>query len=86
MPNHKWTKEDDLMIFFIHKFGIDNCPLSKNEIATKIGVSLGSVSYRIGNFKALEGIGKATHYAKLSAEVLKNYSALSEQELKELAF
>ena len=86
MPNHKWTIEDDFMILFIHKFGIESSPLDKEGIAKEIGVSLGSVSYRIGNFKAIDGIGKATHFAKLSFEVHKKYSSLSKQELKRLAF
>lgn len=86
MSNHKWTEEDDLMILFIHKYGIEKCPLTKQEIADKIGTSRGSVNYRIGNFKAIEGIGNATHYAKLSEYVHKKYYDLSENELKNLAF
>ena len=86
MPNHTWTEEDDLMILFIHKFGTANSPLTNQEIAKKIGVSLGSVSYRIGNFKAIDGIGQATHVAKLSHLVYKKYSALTLQELKKIAF
>ena len=86
MPKHTWTAQDDLMILFVHKFGIENSPLTKQEMADKIGVSLGSASYRIGNFKAIDGIGKATHFAKLSQEVQKKYSSLNELELKHLAF
>lgn len=86
MPKHTWTAQDDLMILFIHKFGIKNSPYTKTQIAEKIGVSLGSVSYRIGNFKAIEGIGNATHYAKLSLNIYKKYSNLSQKELKKLAF
>ena len=86
MVNHTWIESDDLMIFFLHKFGIENSPLSKQEIAEKIGVSLGSVSYRLGNFKAIDGEGKATNFAKLSEQVHKNYASLSMQELKNVAF
>jgi len=86
MSNHTWTKQDDLMILFVHKFGIKKSPLTKKEIAKIIGVSLGSVSYRIGNFKAIDGIGKATHYAKLSLTVHSKYSDLNEMELSQLAF
>ena len=86
MKKHKWIEKDDLMVLFIHKYGIEKCPLTKQEIADKIGTSLGSVNYRIGNFKAIEGIGNATHYAKLSEYVYKKYYDLSEIELKKLAF
>jgi len=86
MPNHTWTEQDDLMILFVHKFGIEKSPIAKKEIAKIIGVSLGSVSYRIGKFKAIEGIGEATHYAKLSLTVYTKYSDLNEMELSQLAF
>ena len=86
MPNHTWTKQDDLMLLFVYRFGIENSPLTIQEIANKIGVSIGSVRWRIGNFKSIDGIGKATHYAKLSLEVHNKYSNLNEVELKQLAF
>jgi hypothetical protein len=86
MNKHTWTEKDDLMILYIYKYGIENSPLTKAEIADKIGVSLGSVSYRIGNFKAIDGIGNATHYAKLSFNVKSQYSNLSQEALKEKAF
>jgi len=86
MPNHTWIESDDLMILFIYKFGIERSHITKQEIANKIGVTLGSVSYRIGNFKAIDGIGSATHVASLSRIVHEKYSALTEQELKISAF
>lgn len=86
MPKHIWTEKDDLMILFVHKFGIENSPLTKQQIADRICVSLGSVNYRIGNFKALDGVGKATHFAKLSQEVHDKYSDFTKAELKKLAF
>jgi hypothetical protein len=86
MPNHTWIESDDLMILFIYKFGVGNSPLSKQEIADKIGVSLGSVSYRVGNFKAIDGVGNVTHFARLSEEVHKKYSGLNMQALKNIAY
>lgn len=86
MPNHTWVESDDLMILFVYKFGIEKSPVTRQEIADKIGVTLGSVSYRIGNFKAIGGVGSATHVANLSRAVHEQYSGLSEQELKKLAF
>ena len=86
MQNHTWLENDDLMILFVHKYGIENSPLSKQQIADAIGVSLGSVSYRLGNFRAIEGEGAATHFAQLSSDVYQKYSALPMQQLRELAF
>jgi len=86
MKKHTWTEADDLMILFIYKFGFENSPLTKSEISEQIGTSVGSVNYRIGNFKAINGIGKITHYAKLSFEVHTKYSSLNQKNLKEMAF
>lgn len=86
MPKHNWTEKDDMMILFVHKFGIENSPLTKQQIAEKIGVTNGSVTWRIGNFKAINGEGGATNFAKLSHDVYKKYSNFSETELKKEAF
>lgn len=84
--SHTWTKQDDIKVLYITLHGYDNIPYSKNDIAEQIGVSSGSLGFRIGNFKAIQGIGKATNFAKLSQEVYDQYSSLNEQELRELAF
>ncbi|KEQ18702.1 hypothetical protein [Endozoicomonas numazuensis] len=86
MTKHIWIEKDDLKIMFVYKFGFDHSPMNKQEIADTIGVSMGSMNYRIGNFKAIEGEGKATNYAKLSLKIFNQYSHLSMQELKDIAF
>ena len=75
-----------LLILFIYKFGIKEAPFHKEEIAKKIGVSVGSVSWRIGNFKAIEGFGKASHYAKLAKLIYDQYSNYSKFKLYDIAF
>jgi len=86
MKNHTWTEKDDLKILYLYKCSSNTNTIRKSEVAEKIGVSLGSVSYRLGNFKAINGVGKADHIANLSRKVHDKYSMLSETELKELAF
>jgi hypothetical protein len=86
MPKHIWTEKDDLMILFVHKFGIESSPLTKQQIADKIGVTVSSLTWRIGNFKAIDGKGKATNFAKLSEEIYKKYSNLVNAELRQQAF
>lgn len=86
MKKHSWIEKDDIMILYIYNFGIQNIPFSKQDIANKIGVSVGSLNYRVGNFKAIEGIGKATHFSKLSLQIYNLYSHIKENELRSLAF
>ncbi len=86
MANHNWTEKDDIIILYILKYGYRNIPYSRSDISKLIGISEGSLSYRIGNFKAIEGIGNAKNYTKLSKIVFLKYEKLPEKELKILAF
>lgn len=83
---HNWILEDDLKVLFVFKYGFKECPFNRAELAELIGVSTGSLSYRIANFKAIEGIGSASNYAKLSKEVYDNYYHLSKKDLTLKAF
>ncbi|MDD3442388.1 MAG: hypothetical protein PHW89_03920 [Sulfurimonas denitrificans] len=83
---HNWQETDDIKVLYIVLYGYENIPYKKNDIAEQIGVTVGSLNYRLGNFKAIQGIGKVTHIAKLSKYVYDKYSSLSEQKLLELAF
>ncbi len=86
MANHNWIERDDIIVLYITKYGYKNISYSKSDIAKMIDISEGSLSYRIGNFKAIQGIGNATNYAKLSKIIFDKYDKLSEAKLKNLAF
>jgi len=83
MP-HTWTEEDDILVLYMYKFGCERLGLTRRMVADRIGVSRGSLEYRIANFKALDGIGSATNYARLTQEVHARYSNLPEAQLRRL--
>lgn len=83
---HNWQEDDDIKVLYIVLYGYENIPYKKNDIAEQIGVTVGSLGYRLGNFKAIQGIGKVTHVAKLSKYVYNKYNSLNEPKLRELAF
>jgi len=85
MVNHSWTEEDDIKVLYITLYGYTKLYPTKKSVAKIIGVSEGSLSYRIGNFKAIQGIGKATNYAKLSKKVYDTYHLKRQAILKNLA-
>ncbi|ADN09218.1 hypothetical protein [Sulfurimonas autotrophica] len=85
MANHNWTQQDDLKVLYITLYGYTNLYPTKKDVAKLIGVSEGSLSYRIGNFKAIQGIGKATNYAKLSKEVYDKNHTKAQTILQNLA-
>lgn len=86
MQKHSWIEKDDILVLYIYKFGFETIPFNKQYLANRIGVSLGSLNYRIGNFKAIEGRGKATHFSKLSLKVYNTYSHYNEEALRKIAF
>lgn len=83
---HHWNEKDDIKVLYIVKYGYHHLPYSKYDIAKMLNVSEGSLCYRIGNFKAIQGIGKAKNFAKLSKQVYDKYNNLSEKELCNIAF
>ena len=85
MAHHNWTEQDDLKVLYITLYGYTSLYPTKKDVAKLIRVSEGSLSYRIGNFKAIQGIGKATNYAKLSKEVYDNNYTKTQKALQSLA-
>jgi len=85
MANHNWVQQDDLKVLYITLYGYTSLYPTNKDVAKLIGVSEGSLSYRIGNFKAIQGIGKATNYAKLSKEVYDKNHTKTQTILQSLA-
>ena len=85
MAKHTWTENDDLKVLYISLYGYTTQYPKKIDIAKLIGVSEGSLSYRIGNFKAIQGSGKATNYAKLSKKIYDKYHMEIQKSLQTLA-
>ena len=83
---HQWTESDDIAALYVYKFGVEHLPYTIKEIASRKGIEFGSFRMRIQNFNALDGKGGLDHYAKQSKDIYENYKALSETELRQLAF
>jgi hypothetical protein len=50
---HHWTKEDDLAVLYLYRYGTSEIPYTKEQIAQNRGMSLGSLYRRLGNFCAV---------------------------------
>ena len=66
---HSWTKDDDIVAFYLEKYGEDAL-ITLQLVSQKMRMTVGSLDMRVRNFKALMGIGKLDHNARLSKEVL----------------
>ena len=47
-----------------------------------LGMRLGSLSYKIGNFKAIDGQGNLDGYSLQAVRIYKNYSALADNQVR----
>jgi hypothetical protein len=84
--NHKWTEKDDIIMFYLYKFGTKNIKLSIEEIGEILNIKPSSIKMRIGNFKAIDTQGKEglKHYAKLSKKIYEKYKNYLESDLRNI--
>ena len=78
--SHKWTKNDDIVAFYLYRFNVGGLNFSIEEIAVQLGMSEASLKMRISNFKAVDGRGGLKKYAKLTKEVFFEFKSLSKRE------
>jgi hypothetical protein len=66
---HRWSKEDDIVAFYLYRFGHESLMMTIEEISKRLGMSEASLKMRMGNFKAIDGEGGLSNYAKLSEKI-----------------
>ncbi len=86
MAQHSWSPEDDLVAFYLYKFGTERLPFDMPTIAERRGIKPGSMEMRIRNFKAYAGAGRLVNIAKKSVLVFERYRDTPEPELRNRAF
>lgn len=75
---HRWSREDDIVAYYLYQYGYRSLDLSIWEISQILGMSESSMRMRIGNFKAIDGSSGLDHSAKLSREVYKEFKGVPE--------
>lgn len=87
---HNWTYNDDVVAYFICRFGVDDLIFDLNGICRKLDVKPDSMNMRIGNFKALEGTGKLINVAELSRKIYEDFKNTSKskhiEEVKKILY
>src|SRR5829696_7241739 len=73
---------NDIVAFYVYKFGNGRIARSKSALAEALGIAAGSFQMRVLNFKAIDGSGGLGHYARQSLEVYKQYQSAAESELR----
>ncbi len=82
---HKWTEPDDIVAFYLSRYGPSALARSVAAAAEKLGIESGTLQMRIGNFKFLDGNGRLNHPAKQSRRVYDEYKDIPEKELRAIA-
>ncbi len=86
MDQHSWSEADDLVAFYLYRFGTERLPFDMPTIAERRGIKPGSMKMRISNFKAYAGTGKLGNIARQSVKVFERYRDTAEPELRNHAF
>jgi len=86
MDRHDWSEADDLVAFYLYKFGMERLPFNMPAIAKRRGIKLGSMKMRISNFKACAGTGGLGNIARQSVQIFERYRDTTEAELRNHAF
>lgn len=81
---HAWSEDDDLVAFYLFKFGDGDLGKDTKDIGEVLGMGAGSLRMRIGNFRAIDGGGKLDHSAKQSREAYDRYKNSTKDELRVL--
>ncbi|MBX2889780.1 MAG: hypothetical protein KF734_02520 [Saprospiraceae bacterium] len=81
-----WTKEQDIITFYLYRPGIKISSAKAEEIRKTMQIEKKtSLRRRIDNFKYLDGIGTQSHFVQMTKEVFDEHKNLSLEELEQLA-
>lgn len=81
MNEHRWTKEEDKIVFYSYKFlNKEEQREIANRLSKENGISVGSFNMRILNFMFLDtGKGKS-HCSTQSKRIYEKYKTASKEE------
>jgi hypothetical protein len=77
---HRWTREEDILIFYIYKYG-EEPSIAPEIIRNYMRFSnLNSIKMRTRNFQALDGEGGLRNYSELTESVHNEYRNISQED------
>lgn len=79
---HSWSDDDNLIAYYLYRFGDKELSVTKKELGDILGMGIGSLSYKIGNFKAIDGQGDLDGYSYQAVRIYKQYNGLLDEEAK----
>jgi len=80
MVQHNWIYNDDIVAFYLFRYGFDSLLFDLKSIGKKLGMTPDSMRMRAGNFKFIEVGGGLGHPAQLSNQVFEDYKKVSKSD------
>jgi hypothetical protein len=81
---HHWTRNDDIVAFYLERHGDRQLPFGEAKIAKILSLKESSLAMRRANFGYLDGRQGLDHAAEQSREVFAKYKGRSEIEMRPL--
>ena len=78
--NHAWTASNDLVAFYLERFGTERHSLK--DAGARLGIPAAAMRMRMANFRALEGEGGLSNASRQSQAVFQRYREATEPELR----
>jgi hypothetical protein len=76
---HKWTREDDILTFYLYRYG-EESNITLDNVCKHMGFSdPGSIKMRIKNFEAVDGKVGLVNYSKLTESIYIEFKNISKE-------
>lgn len=66
---HTWSEDDELIAYCLYRFGNDFFGKDRHELGDMLGMGFNSLSLKIANFKAIDGLGGMEQYSQQALRV-----------------
>jgi len=80
--NHSWSDDDNLIAYYLYRFGDSDLSINKKELGDILGMGPDSLSIKISNFRAIDGQGGLDGYSAKAVQVFKQYHVLPDKQVK----
>ncbi|HKQ47720.1 MAG TPA: hypothetical protein VJZ71_06610 [Phycisphaerae bacterium] len=80
--NHKWSEDDDLIGYYLFRFGDAGLGTSKQELADRLGMGWASMNQKIANYKFLAGQPGLDHPSIQSRQIHSRYKDMPDDAFK----
>jgi len=85
LMSHSWTDDDELIAYYLYRFGDGDLSLNRKELSDILGMTLDSLSMKISNFKAVDGQGGLDGYTTKDVRIYKQFHMLPDGQVKTTA-